>query len=150
MATGLKMIEGDFVINPNGSTPFVTETDKCARDFLKMMLTPSASTPNTTVDDSGIYRYNALFGNDLINIKSFGNMPRDQVLDSVNLLLESAIKNYMDLQDSRLDQSYGELILSIDYDTYYHPDYNNQVLFDITITTAAGTINVGTFSQQVG
>ena len=154
MALGLQMIAGDFVINPNGSVAYVVETDKASRDFLKMMQTPTSPNTNTTVSN-GVYRYNPTYGNRLVSIKALGSMTQDQIIASVNLILAQDIKNYVDMQDSREDQTLGEIILSLDYNIYFKtpyantPEVLNTVYITFTMTTPSTTINVGTFSQQV-
>lgn len=149
MAIGLDIIDGDFVINANGSLNFITETTKCSRDFLKMMQTSAAPDTNTTVEN-GTYRYNSSYGNVLIDVKSFGNIKKSNVIDSINILMDQALKNYVTAQDDRTDQSLGEIILAVDYETYFHPDNQDTVLIHIFITTPSGVVDIGTFSQQVG
>jgi len=154
MALGLQMVAGDFVINPNGSVAYVTDTAKATRDFIKMMQTPTSLNTNTTVDN-GVYRYNPTYGNRLVSIKALGSMTQDQIIASVNLILAQDIQNYVDAQDARADQSLGEIILALNYNVYFKthyantPEVLNTVYITFTMTTPSTTISVGTFSQQV-
>ena len=154
MALGLQMTAGDFVINPNGSVAYVSDTAKATRDFLKMMQTPIAPNTNTTVTN-GVYRYNPTYGNRLVSIKALGSMTQDQIIASVNLILSQDIQNYVDMQDSRADQSLGEIILALNYTVFFKTPYANTpsvlntVYISFTMITPSATTSVGTFSQQV-
>ena len=148
MANGLNIVNGDFVVNPNGGLHYITDETKCIRDFLKMMLTSNAQDTSATIDN-GTYRYNPEYGNSLIGIKSFGAIPNASIIDSINMVLSQAIKKYVAAQDNRTDQSVGEIILAVNYETYFNPEDPQTVLIKIYITTPNKVITVGTFSQQV-
>ena len=148
MAIGLNFINGDFVINPNGSVDIVSEQPKCARDFVKMMQTvPIDANSNVTADNQ--YRYNPSYGNMLVSTPSFNGMHHAQILDTVNIILEGVFKNYLDLQDGRDNTSLGETLVSIDYTSYFKPLDKTALYFDISLRTANQNIEIGTFAQQI-
>lgn len=147
MAIGFKTIEGDLVINPSGSLQQITGKEKCARDFGKMMLTASVDSSITVVD--GYYRYNSSYGVTLYNSAALAQLKSGQILDSVNLIIRRAVSYYVSVQDSRDDQSVGEVIIKVDFNPYFKANDRTVICCDISITTADGSMNLGTYSQTI-
>ena len=73
MAVGLKIVEGDVVINNAGLIDVVEQTAKCLRDFGKMISTKKEYYGNETA----YYRYNPSYGTELENKSRYRGMSKE-------------------------------------------------------------------------
>lgn len=148
MAVGLKIVEGDFIINPSGSVAVVEQNEKCSRDFGKMLVTSKEFIGNTTSFD----RYNSDYGTELENRSMYFGLSRMSIRDVVILLLNQAISNYLKLQEGRNNLDYGEVITEVDFNVYYDVQDLRNLMVDIKFKTAlgGGYITAGQFIQALG
>lgn len=146
MAVGLKILNGDFVVDDNGSVTFVGPADKCSRDFGKMLQTKKEYSDNTKAD----YRYNPDYGTELDNSSQYRNLSRESTREVAIMLLNEAIARYISLQENRQDLDVEEIITKVRIDAYY--DYYN--LSNLIVDIKYSTILVedqtpGLFSQTI-
>ncbi len=113
MAIGLKLVNKDIVLLPQGSLEFITGTEKCSRDFDKMLQTDIEASSNVT----NYYRYNPLFGTELNRQELFSGLTMRDSAALVHTLLSQSIKNYLALQETRTNLSPGEIITAVDIKT---------------------------------
>jgi len=147
MAEGIKMVGGDFVINGSGTIDMVTESEKCLRDVGKMLITDVEATKTVITE---FKRYNPNYGSLLNQLTINSGMKRTQVLELASDLVYTTIKNYLALQESRSNLSSGEIIVDINFDTYFDRDRPSVLLIPIRFTTAEGVeYNLGEYEQEV-
>jgi len=148
MAIGLKIIDGDFIINNSGTVDTVTEVEKATRDFGKMLITKKEYTDNTTT----FTRYNPLYGTELDNGARFRGLSRASIRDTVISLLNEAIVEYLALQEKRDNLSIGEIITSVDFDAFYDAQDMRNLVLPIKFTSASGSqeISMGDYIQPIG
>ena len=91
MAIGLKIINGDFVIDGSGALDYVSEGSKCLRDFGKMLVTDHEGMDNVTT----YYRYNPLFGSQLRNLSKQTGLSKQSLLSFAKELVFTSIQNYL-------------------------------------------------------
>ena len=147
MAVGLKIAGGDFIINPSGQVEIVEQSDKCSRDFGKMIITDTEYPGNATP----YYRYNPDYGTQLNNKNMYRGLSRMAVRDTVIMLLNEAINAYLRLQEGRTNLDYGEIITGVEFDVYYNVRDLRVLIVDIRFKTALGGdyISVGPYSQSI-
>jgi hypothetical protein len=147
MAAGLKIVGGDFVINASGKVEIVQQTDKCTRDFGKMLVTRTAFAGNETSFD----RYNKDYGTELENKSLYFGLSRMAVRDVVIGLLNSAIKRYIALQETRDNLDIGEIVTNVNFEVFYDSADLRNLIIDIKFTTAQNPneISVGQFNQPI-
>ena len=147
MAVGLKMVGGDFVINGSGKVEIVRHTDKCTRDFGKMLLTSKEYEGNETEYS----RYNPNYGTELENRSLYSGLSRMSIREVIIGLLNKAIADYIRLQESRDNLDIGEIITNVNLDVYYDADDLRSLIVDISFGTAygGGEISLGQFTQSV-
>jgi len=146
MAVGLKIVGGDFVLDGSGALDFVTEGDKCLRDFGKMLVTDNEGADNVT----SYYRYNPTYGNQLRNLSRQTGLRKNVLLTFAKELVYITIQNYLDLQERRDNLSEGEIITDIKYDVYYDPDNPSIVLIPIVITNGQGQVfTLAEFEERI-
>jgi len=147
MAVGLKIVGGDFVIGQSGGIEMVDQTDKCTRDFGKMLITDKEYPDNTTTYN----RYNPTYGTELNNKSQYVGLSRMGKRDSVIMLLNDAIATYIKLQESRVNLDFGEVITNIDFEVFYDVRDMRNLVIEVKFETAYGgqTISLGQFSQNV-
>jgi len=146
MAIGLKMVNGDFVFDPAGRLEFVSDTDKCIRDLHKFLVT------NKSYDaySEGFERYNPNYGTDLSKMELYQDLSRNAAREVVIGLLNEAIAYYIELQESRDNLDYGEIITGVNFDVYYNPEDIRQLIVSVTVATLlSGEIALGEFIQQI-
>ena len=148
MATGLKIINGDFVINDSGSVETLLSKEKCARDLGKMLITEKENTSNET----SYYRYNSTYGTDLNNQLNYQGLSRPMIKDIVTILVNQAITNYISLQEGRTNLSIDEIITGVNFTVLYNSEDLKIILIDIKYTTLASNSeqSLGQFVQNVG
>lgn len=131
MAVGLKILNGDFIVNDNGSVDFVGPADKCSRDIGKMLQTKKEYTDNT----KDFYRYNPNYGTEIDNSSQYRNLSRESTREVVIMLLNEALARYIGLQENRQDLDVEEIITKVRIDAYY--DYYNMsnLIIDIKYST---------------
>ena len=134
MAIGLKIVNGDFVIDGSGALEYATEGEKCLRDFGKMLVTNNEGMDNVTT----YYRYNPAYGNQLRNLSRQTGLQKNALLNFAKELMYITIDNYLKLQEDRKNLSEGEIIISINYDVYFDPDNPSLILIPIKITNGLG------------
>ena len=146
MAVGLKIIDGDVVVNNRGTLDVSSGNDKCLRDFGKMLQTQKENDKNFTE----YYRYNPEYGTNLGQKELFNGISRHAAVTTINLLIEEAIQDYLSIQESRSNLSPEEIITNVDYHTYFDPDNKSQIICSIKITNGHGEeIDAGIFTEQV-
>ena len=147
MAVGMKIVNGDFVINQSGGIDMVEETAKGTRDFGKMLITGKEYPNNTTTYD----RYNPEYGTELDNKSQYVGLSRMGKRDSVIMLLNSAIATYLKLQESRSNLDFGEVITNVEFDAFYDVRDMRNLIIEIKFETAYGgqPISLGQFVQNV-
>lgn len=146
MAVGLKIIGGDFVIESGGALNFVTEGNKCIRDFGKMLTTDTESIDNVT----SYYRYNPNYGSYLRNLSRQTGLGRKAVLSIAQELVYTTIQNYLSQQEKRDNLSEGEIITDVSYDVYYDPSNPSVILIPITVTNGQGQVfDLGEFEERI-
>jgi hypothetical protein len=147
MAVGLKIIGGDIVINRNGTLDMVSQTDKCRRDFMKMIVTSKEFIGNET----SFERYNPFYGTELNNLAMYRGLSRKSIRDVVIIALNESISQYITLQESRNNLDLGEVITGIDFEVFYDVEDQRYLAFTISMTTAQGVeVNVDDLVQYVG
>jgi len=145
MATGYKIINGDYVISNSGSVETIEGGEKCLRDFEKMMRTNVESSDAKPF----LYRYNPEYGNLLKRLIS-SNMSRNAIIDVSKSLLYNTIKRYLSLQESRNNLSSGEIIIDIQYNIFYDPNRPAVLKVPIKIKNADGvTYDINTLELRV-
>ena len=147
MAVGIKIANGDFIVNDNGSIDFVGPADKCARDFGKMLQTKKEYADNT----KSLYRYNSDYGTELDNSAMYRNLSREATRDVIIILLNEAIARYLKLQEGRMDLDIEEIITKVKIDAYY--DYYNlsNLILNIKYSTILNEDQTpGLFMQTIG
>ena len=146
MATGLQIVNGDFVIDGSGALNYVSEAEKCLRDFGKMLVTDNEGTDNVT----SYYRYNPTYGNQLRNLSTQTGLDRASILNFAQELMFITVRNYLDLQESRSNLSEGEIITDLSYNVYFDPENPGTVLIPMKLTNGQGQIfNLGTYEERV-
>ena len=147
MAVGIKIVSGDFVVNDNGSIDFVGPSDKCSRDFGKMLQTKKEYVANTKNE----YRYNPNYGTELDNSAMYRNLSRESTREVIIIMLNEAITRYLKLQEGRMDLDIEEIITKVKIDAYY--DYYNlsNLILDIKYSTILVEDQTpGLFMQTIG
>lgn len=146
MAIGIKVVNGDFVINNSGTLDLIGPSDKCSRDFGKMLSTKTEYVGNET----SFYRYNPSYGTQLDNNTMFSGMHRDTIKDVIILLLNEAMSDYLKLQESRGNLSIEEVITGVRFDAYYDPLEPAILRLDIKYSTIIGDDqSPGTYMQRI-
>jgi len=146
MAVGLKIVNGDFTFNRSGKVQTVSQTDKCTRDFGKMLRTKSEYAGNETSFD----RYNPTYGTQLDNKNLFRGLSKSSIRDVAIMTLNEALKNYLTLQESRANLSLGEIITGIDFDAYYDLQKVNTLFIKIKYNNALQeAIDLGVFGTNI-
>jgi len=147
VAVGLKIIDGDFVINRSGQVETVVESEKCKRDLHKMLMTSAEYPGNTTTFE----RYNPNYGTQLDNLSLYQGLSRLAIRDTVIQLLNEAIASYITLQESRTNLSIGEVITYINFDVFYNVDDIRELVVRITFGTAGttGDITLPDYIQSI-
>ena len=147
MAVGLKIVNGDFVINNSGTVDIVDQNEKCARDFGKMLVTGTAYAGNETTFN----RYNPNYGTELNNKNQYRGMSRAAIRDTVIILLNDAINNYLRLQETRDNLDLGEVIRYVNFETFYNVRDLRELIIEIKFGTAYSSeeITLGQFSQSI-
>lgn len=147
MAVGLKVINGDIIINSAGKLDIVEESDKGSRDFGKMLITSKEFPSNKT----SYSRYNPNYGTELSNKDLFTGLSRVMVRDLVISLLNEAIKDYLALQEARANLDLGEVITGVNFDVYYNAEDMRQLIIDINFTNVVSSspISLGQYVQSI-
>lgn len=147
MAAGLKMVEGDFVINASGNIEVVSQTDKCSRDFGKMLVSAREFAGN----EASFYRYNPNYGTELDNKSLYAGLSRMSIRDVVIGVLNTAIQDYLSSQESRDNLDIGEIITGVDFDVFYDSADLRNLIVDIRFTTAQSTneVSLGQYVQPI-
>lgn len=148
MAVGLKIVDGDFIINGSGTVDVVTESEKAVRDFGKMLVTKKEYPENLTT----YTRYNPKYGTELDNRSKYAGLSRELIRDVVISLLNEGITEYIILQETRSNLSLGEVITSVNFDAFYDIQDKRNLVVPITISTASNSkeISMGQYIQTIG
>ena len=146
MAVGLRIVEGDFIVNESGTLETLLPSQKCARDLGKVLVTEIENYNNETE----YYRYNPNYGTYLNNTLLYSNLSRVAARDAVVLGLNTALANYLSLQESRLNLDMDEIITGINFDVMFNAEDMKELLINIRYTTlSSGEQTLGQFSQTV-
>lgn len=146
MAVGLQIVNGDIVFNRAGKVQTVSQTNKCTRDFVKMLKTKSEYVGNETTFD----RYNPTYGTQLDNKNLFRGLSKASIRDVAIMTLNEAVKNYITLQESRKNLSLGEIITGINFDAYYDLEQVNTLFINIKYNNALQeAIDLGVFGTNI-
>jgi hypothetical protein len=147
MAVGLKMINGDVVINESGCFEIVNPAQKCSRDFGKMLVTDAEFENNVTT----YYRYNPDYGTQLNNKLLYNGLSRLAVHDMVVFKLNESISNYIQKQEQRRNLNLEEVITNVDFDVLFDSTDLRRLLIDIKYSTLYETdVTAGQYIQTVG
>jgi len=145
MSVGLKIANGDIVINSDGTLDIVEQGDKCLRDFGKMLVTDVQSAENIPE----FFRYNPQYGS-LLNRLSSNNQKKDTVIQLAYDLVYSTIQNYLNLQGQRNNLDIGEIIVDVDFQVYFDIQDSTTLIIPIKVTNAEGlTFEVGEFEERI-
>lgn len=131
MAVGVKIVNGDIVLNDSGSIDVLNPAQKCSRDIGKFLITGNEYFGNETT----FYRYNPEYGTELDNRILYAGLSRLAVRDSVTLLLNQAITNYITLQENRNNLDLAEVITGINFNVFFNEENKTQLIVDIKYTT---------------
>ena len=129
MAVGLKIIDGDYVINNDGTILGISGNDKGKRDFEKMLLTDAVDmekNPNTI-------RYNPLYGTKLNHKDLFKNVKTTVAGDIIDSLIREAVDYYLKLQENRTNLTAEEIITDIEIYTYPDRDDGRFIIIDMSL-----------------
>ena len=148
MAVGLKIVNGDFIINSAGTVDVVTESEKAVRDFGKMLVTKKEYPENLTT----YTRYNPTYGTELDNRSRYAGLSRTAIRDVVISLLNEGVVGYIALQEARTNLSLGEIITSVNFDAFYDIQDKRNLIVPIKISTASNSqeISMGQYIQTIG
>jgi len=142
MAVGLKIIGSDYSIREDGTLDLVASSEKCARDFEKMLKTESVNfdlNPNTV-------RYNPYYGTQLYNRSMLKGLSLSATVDVLNSSIKESIGYYIKLQESRSNLSVNEVISNIDYIVYPDPTDKQRIIINFKVSNGSGqTFNIETF-----
>ena len=147
MAVGLKIINGDVVINNAGTLDVVEQNAKCSRDFGKMLVTDAEFEENITP----YYRYNPAYGTQLNNRRLYRGLSRAAMRDTIIMLLNDAINTYIKIQEARVNLDLGEIIRYINFEVFYDVESLADLIIEIKFGTAYSNeeVNIGQFSQSI-
>jgi hypothetical protein len=147
MAVGLKILNGDVVINNAGTLDIVEQNAKCSRDFGKMLITDKEYEGNIT----SYYRYNPSYGTELNNKRLYIGLSRAAMRDTIIILLNDAISAYMRIQENRTNLDLGEVIRYVNFEVYFDVEDLTSLIIEIKFATAYSNeeINLGQFSQNI-
>jgi len=144
VASGLQIVNGDFVIGHTGAVEIVEKGPKCLRDFGKMLQTSSESSDNQTE----YFRYNPTYGS-LLDKLITHNMSKSTILEIASSLLYATIQNYLELQETRDNLTAGEIIIDVNFDVNFDVRTPGLLVIPMSITTSEGvTYNLGEFEQR--
>jgi hypothetical protein len=141
MAAGLKIVDGDIVIQSSGMIETTSGSRKCLRDFAKMVTTKSefasneSSTYTSSINEASSVstRYNPSYGTELDNFALYRGLSRAAARDMVIMKLNEAIDNYLRLQESRTNLELGEIISYVNFDVVYDTSDMRRLLIIYTI-----------------
>ncbi len=144
MATGLKFINGDFIITSK-NLEFVQDIDKTRRDFVKFLLTDKETTDNKTT----YTRYNPLYGTEINRVNLYRNLTSKSIMDLMEQKLGESIKYYIALQEARSNLSTGEVITDLTYSVYQDISNPQKIKFTLQMKVASNNSTTLNFSQGI-
>jgi len=146
MARGLKIVEGDWVIE-NSRISVVEKNEKAKRDFHKFLCTDAEYDGNET----SYYRYNPKYGVILNQPHIFRGLDRNAILDLLGRYLAASIRHYVQLQETRQNLSVEEIIRDIKFTIFVNPDNKQKINFKIELLmyNQEDYETLGIYSQQV-
>lgn len=147
MAVGLKIVDGDVVINNAGTLDIVEQNEKCSRDFGKMLVTEKEYEENLTT----YYRYNPNYGTELNNKRLLRGISKSAMRDTVIMLLNEAINNYLRLQEARVNLDLGEIIRYVNFEVYFDIESPADIVIEIKFATAYSNeeVSMGQYVQSI-
>lgn len=147
MAVGLKIVNGDFILDHAGSIVMVEQVDKCTRDFGKMLITDKEYADTTTTYD----RYDPDYGTELNNKSRYVGLSRMGKRDAIIMILNEDVAAYLKLQESRSNLDFGEVITNVDFEVFYDARDMRNLIIEINFETAYGgqPVSLGQYIQNV-
>lgn len=147
MSIGLKIVNGDIVINDSGTLDVLTPAEKCSRDLGKMLSTELEYTGNET----SYYRYNPYYGTDINNQLLYEGLSRAAVRDMFIIRLNASFANYISNQEIRNNLDLEEIITEINFDVQYDSDDLRRLIIDIKYSTLYNdNESLGVYTQLIG
>ena len=131
MAVGIAFNNGDFNINGEGKLALVMNSEKCARDFNKMLKTEIV---NFTTDPNNT-RYNPYYGTQLYDPNLLKGLSPSTQIDILNTAMATAVNYYIKLQESRTNLSIDEVITNVDSMIYQDPSNKQRLIIKMTVYT---------------
>jgi len=146
MARGLQMQNGDWLVQDRALV-LVEKHDKVRRDLNKFLLTEQEYDTNLT----SFSRYNPSYGVQLNNIIMYKGLSTTMIIDQMNKNLSASLKWYLNLQESRSNLSYEEIILDMQFFVYVDPDIATKLRFSIELLLQGNKTysTLGVYSQEV-
>ena len=137
---------GDLVYNQAGYFEKTSGLEKKRRDLFKRLITDKEFTGN----ESYYYRYNPTYGTELNNKRIFSNLSREDIINTINQLINSALQAEVANQISQSNLPFDELIEYVDFFTSF--DNKNKALAKckILVKLSSGQVlDLGTFTQEI-
>jgi hypothetical protein len=145
MAIGLRFEHGDFS-TVNKQVVTISGTNKTKRDFVKFLMTENENVDNITT----FTRYNPRYGTEINRKSLYRNLSVSAAMDMLQSNLESALKYYVTLQESRDNLSFEEIITNFSFIVFKNLYDPTKINFQIELNVASGeTIPAQTFSQEI-
>lgn len=146
MAIGLKIVDGDFVLDPSGVVEMLNSSEKCSRDIGKFVITESEYVNNETT----FYRYNPLYGTEINNKILYSGLPRSSIRDVVVMKLNEALTYYISLQENRNNLNLEEIITDFNFDVFFDSIDPSKLIITIRFQTLSASEQIlGQFEQRV-
>jgi hypothetical protein len=146
MAIGLKIVNGDFVLDNSGQVQMLNVAEKCRRDIGKFLITESEYANNETT----YYRYNPQYGTEINNKILYEGLPRSAIRDTVVTKLNEALRYYVTNQETRNNLDLEEILTGFDFDVFFDSFDPTKLLIDIRFQTlTADEETLGQFEQRV-
>jgi len=146
MAIGLKIIDGDFIVDSGGIVQMLTPAEKCSRDIGKLLITKSEYIGNETTYS----RYNPQYGTEIDNKLLYAGVSRSIIRDTVITKLNEALTYYVSLQESRNNLDLEEILTGFDFDVFFDSYDPTTLLINMRFQTlTADQQTLEQFEQKV-
>ena len=146
MALGIDIVDGDIVINGNGSLKTVSGSKKVYRDLGKYLVSIPENDNNVTT----YIRYNPKYGCNT-NVKEYySEAKRNQIISIINRLLQEDLSNYITMQSERKNISIDESIAYVDAMAVFTDNTYSEVSIKINIKLISGEyLDMGNYIQSI-
>jgi len=146
MAIGLKIVEGDFVLDNSGLVEMLTPAEKCSRDIGKLLITKSEYVGNETTYS----RYNSQYGTEIDNKLLYAGVSRSIIRDTVITKLNESLTYYVSLQELRNNLDIEEVLTGFDFDVFFDSYDPTTLLINMRFQTlTADQQTLAQFEQKV-